>query len=211
METPHHNMPLGKFTKMVLIFALKVKPSSPKHGKKTDRPTVYPSWQPTAAIRPLKRKKGGRISPTAPQRKNCHSILNIFFWSSHNVGNDCLSFSVLMLLLIFPARTAWMISGASSVNRIIRDTYASPFSIALASSWTLENLPLSIKACQRNALARLVMIGSLKLLFNSCVTMRFLPAQFQWHRNCNFHIAVFKNFNFIHFSIPPSRILLRWF
>ena len=39
--------------------------------------------------------------------------------------------------------------------------------MALASSWILENLPLSIKACQRNALARLVMIGSLKLLFNS--------------------------------------------
>ena len=40
--------------------------------------------------------------------------------------------------------------------------------MALASSWTLENLPLSINACQRNALARLVTIGSLKLLFNSC-------------------------------------------
>jgi len=36
--------------------------------------------------------------------------------------------------------------------------------MALASSWTLENFPLSINACQRNALARLVMIGSLKLL-----------------------------------------------
>jgi len=29
---------------------------------------------------------------------------------------------VLMLLFIFPARTAWMISGASSVNRMILDT-----------------------------------------------------------------------------------------
>ena len=95
-------MPLGKFSKLVLMFGL--------NGNATFE---------------QRNKKGGRITPAAPQSKNCHSILNIFFWSSHNVGNDCLSFSVLMLLLIFPARTAWMISGASSVNRIIRDTYAS--------------------------------------------------------------------------------------
>jgi len=69
-----------------------------------------------------------------PAKENSHSISNIFFWSSHNVGNDCLSFSVLMLLLIFPARTAWMISGDSSVNRMIRETYASSFPMERASS-----------------------------------------------------------------------------
>ena len=109
-----------------------------------------------------------------------------------------------MLLLIFPARTAWMISGASIVNRIISDTYASSFPIALASSWTLENLPESIKACQRNALAMFVIIGSVKFISESVVTILSVrhnsgaPSELLfWHS----HFQGFLLYSFLNSSI----------
>ena len=65
---------------------------------------------------------------------------------------------------------AWIISGESKVKRMIRETQPSSLPMALASSWTLENLPLSINVCQRNALARLVMNGVLYTIISYTLT-----------------------------------------
>ena len=62
---------------------------------------------------------------------------------------------------------AWMISGASSVRRMIRETYASSLPMARASSRTFENLPLSINACQRNARAIFMITGSISVASES--------------------------------------------
>ena len=77
--------------------------NAPKQRTNRERQILFTEFLLKQATFP---QKGGRITPAAPQGKKCHSISNIFFRSSHNAGNDCLSFSVLMLLLIFPARTA---------------------------------------------------------------------------------------------------------
>ena len=95
---------------------------------------------------------------------------NIFFRSSHIKGIACLSCSMPISFSKIPAMIAWIISGESKVKRMIRETQPSSLPMALASSWTLENLPLSINVCQRNALARLVMNGVLYTIISYTLT-----------------------------------------
>lgn len=83
----------------------------------SSKPNISPPRLPIAAPRPLKRKKGGRINPAAPQGKKCHSISNIFFWSSYSV--------IFFFLRIFPIIIA-RIAPAMIMPRIFKAAAVSP-------------------------------------------------------------------------------------
>ena len=95
-------------------------PASPILSAFPRCPSRYPSFPPIAPQRPLKMQMtAGLLRPPAKER---HSMLSIFFCSDHKTGMDCRRSSTPIPSGNAPVRTAWTISGASSVRRSTRAT-----------------------------------------------------------------------------------------